>query len=108
MRRGYMPERITTPVAVLGIALAFSGGVGWGAGEITKATYGSDEAKEYVEDSGYTNVELEDTDTIFVGARGCGVQDVLGYEFSAESPSGSEVDVLVCKGLLKGATLRQG
>jgi hypothetical protein len=106
--RKYTPERITTPVAVLGIALAFSGGVTWGQGEVVKATYGADEAKEYVEDSGYTDVELEDTDTILVGVRGCGEKDAVNYEFSAESPSGSEVDVLVCKGLLKGATLRQG
>lgn len=108
MRRGYMPERIGTPVAILGIALAFSGGVSWGQGELVKATYGADDAQEYVEDSGYTNVQLEDTDTILVGVRGCGEKDAVSYEFSAESPSGSDVDVLVCKGLLKGATLRQG
>lgn len=108
MRRGYMPERLSTPVAILGIALAFSGGASWVAGEITKATYGSDDAKEYVEDNGYTNVELEDTDTVFVGVRGCAQQDTLSYEFHADSPAGNEVDVLVCKGLLKGATLRQG
>ncbi|HET7673080.1 MAG TPA: hypothetical protein VFK11_01025 [Candidatus Saccharimonadales bacterium] len=108
MRRGYTPERISTPIAIFGIALAFSGGASWGAGELTKATYGSDDAKEYVQDNGYTNVELEDTDTVFVGVRGCDQKDTLSYEFSAEAPSGNDVDVLVCKGLLKGATLRQG
>lgn len=108
MRRGYMPESIATPAAIFGIALAFSGGASWGAGEITKATYSADDAKGYVEDNGYTHVELEDTDTIFVGVRGCDQKDTLSYEFSAESPSGNNVDVLVCKGILKGATLRQG
>lgn len=111
MRRGYMPEKITSGIALFGTAITLGGlvgGVTWGQGEIIKASYSANDAKEYVKSNGYKDVKLEDIDTILVGARGCDQKDGASYEFSAEAPSGVEVDVLVCKGLLKSATLRQG
>ena len=91
-----------------GIA-ALAIGTSWTLGEIVKSGYNSSEAKEFVEQSGYTGVELSDTDTVLVGARGCGKGDAVKYEFTATSPNGTpNVSVDVCKGLFKGATIRQG
>lgn len=50
-----------------------------------------------------------DTDRFFAGLGGCGKGDIVAYELEATAPNGTQgVDILVCKGLLKGATLRQG
>lgn len=96
---------------VIGLYAAAAGlvaGITWGQGAIADSSYGKDRAQEYVEQFGYTDVEFEDKDTVLVSVRGCGSSDAVQYEFSGTAPNGQDVDIAVCKGLFKAATIRQG
>lgn len=75
-------------------------------GAITDANYGSKEAEQYVERSGYTDVDLTDTSIFAVGFKGCDKGDTVKYSFEATAPNGTNSEVIVCKGLFKGGTLR--
>lgn len=80
-----------------------------GTPALTNATYGEERAKQYVEQMGFEDVTHVDTDWFFVGWQGCSDTDSVGYNFEAVADHDDEVvQLLVCKGLLKGATLREG
>lgn len=89
----------------VGITLAIGGSAL--VGEYVEAHYHDDDARAYLEDSGYTDLDLTDTDTVLVGFAGCDYSDGTKYEFSATSPTGNETEVMVCKGIFKGATIRE-
>jgi hypothetical protein len=74
----------------------------------TDANYGAAKATEFLEQSGYTDVEHENTDMFLIGKRGCGRDDSVMYEFDATAANGDNVEMIVCKGFFKGATIRQG
>lgn len=75
---------------------------------ITNGSYGSERGQEYLEQQGYTNVESTGTHMFFVGFQGCGESDSVKYSFEATAPNGDSVDMMVCKGLFKAATIREG
>jgi len=89
--------------AVLGI-LVIQGG----CAKLTEENYDSDDARKFLEQSGYTDIEHVDTDVFMITFRGCGRDDAIKYEFEATGPTGIPAEVDVCKGMLKGATIRQG
>lgn len=96
-------------IAIYGGTLAFGIGAVWGQGVIADAMYGATRAEEFVEQQGYTDVQIDDKDMVLVGLRGCGKSDAVQYKFEATAPNGQEnVRIAVCKGLFKAATLRQG
>lgn len=75
---------------------------------ITSANYNSDDAQQYLEQQGYTNVQSEGTDVLFVGFKGCDGADNMKFSFEATGANGVDTHVMVCKGLFKAATARQG
>ena len=58
-------------------------------------------AERVLADQGYTNVH--DTGWAMFG---CGGDDTFKTKFTATAPGGGEVHGVVCKGLLKGSTVR--
>lgn len=90
-------------------AVALAAYLAFGAGLIADAEYGSDRAQRYVEQQGYTDVELIDKDLFLVAWRGCASDDSVAYDFKATAPNGTQnAGVKVCDGLLKAATIREG
>jgi hypothetical protein len=77
-------------------------------GEIVEHGYSEGDARQYLEQVGYSNEKLIDEDTILVGFQGCDQTDAVKYEFMATAPNGTAMRVMVCNGLFKGATIRQG
>lgn len=55
---------------------------------------------------GYTNVEIIDHSWLFVGFRGCGMDDSARFTAKAKNPAGKDVELYVCTGIFKGATIR--
>lgn len=91
------------------IALFVAAGAFWaGSVAITESNYGSDRGQQYLEQQGYKDVQPTGTNTLFVSWHGCGVNDIVQYNFKADAPNGDHVGMMVCKGLFKGATSRQG
>src|SRR5574338_1701337 len=81
--------------------------MGRGCTAAVEASYDADAAAQTVEDMGFTEPQVTETNRWFVGFQGCDEKDSLGYEITAVNPQGKEVELLVCKGLFKGATIRQ-
>lgn len=100
-------HRILWSVVYVAGFVATSSLLSLSCGVATDATYGQDEAQDFLEESGYTNIDHQETILLFPAIRGCGQDDFVGYEFEAVGPSGVETDVKVCKSLFKGATVRQ-
>ena len=100
-------ERLAKPLTIAGAILAV-GTLDYGSGVLADANYGSNRAKAYLEDSGYTNPILKDVDKLMTGFNGCDRTDNVVYEFKAKGLNGKETNVKVCKGVFKGATIRQG
>ena len=91
------------------IALFVAAGAFWaGSVAITESNYGSDQGQQYLEQQGYKDVKPTDTNILFVGWHGCGDSDIVQYNFDTVAPNGSPVGMMVCKGLFKAATSRQG
>jgi len=88
--------------------LAVAAGLDYATGQLADATYGAGKAKEFVEQSGYKDVSLKGVDHLFVGLRGCADSDEVEYEFSVTTSTGQQAEIDICKGILKGATLRHG
>jgi hypothetical protein len=103
-------ERSTgVDVAIVGGFIAVGLGANALLGAVVDGNYGADKAEDYVEQSGYTDVEHVDTDKFLVGWSDCGKDDIVKYAFEATAPNGVvDSKVIVCKGLFKSATLRQG
>lgn len=94
--------------AQVGAVVALGLGLEAGTAKIADAGYGADKAKSFLEDAGYTHVEHTDTDYMFIQVTGCGRDDNVKYEFDAVGPTGNTTELDVCKGMFKGATIRQG
>ncbi len=94
--------------AVYGSLLVAAMSVDYGVGEIADHTYGADRAVAYAEQNGYTGVTLDGVEHLAVEFRGCSDSDEVGYELEGTAPNGVHAHILVCKGIFKGATLRQG
>lgn len=94
-------------LAAITVAGGLATGISYGGGILVDSLYGKRRAQEYVEQSGYTSVEFNRVNRVLVGFRGCGESDMAEYKFHAKAANGQEAKVIVCKGLLKGATIRQ-
>ncbi len=55
---------------------------------------------------GYSNVEVKSHDWFMIGFRGCDEKDAAKFTAEAINPVGEKVEVIVCTGILKGATIR--
>ena len=78
-------------------------------GKVTDKRYGVEKAGEYLEQLGYTDVTPGGQTIWFPGVKGCDKSDAVMYRFDATTPNGTEGEsMIVCKGLFKGATARQG
>lgn len=58
-------------------------------------------AERTLRQQGYTDIR-----TGGYSAFGCSEKDTFATKFSARSPSGHQVNGVVCKGLFKGSTIR--
>jgi len=68
---------------------------------------GEDKAIRAAEIRGYSNVEVIDKDTFFVGLRGCDETDAARFTVTAINPIGKEVEFFICSGwFFKDSTLR--
>jgi hypothetical protein len=107
-RQWDMWDALTDPRVQIGGMAAFAIFGSFVPGMIADAGYGEEKAKGFAEDQGYSNVQVTDKDIFLPEWRGCGSSDVVGYDLEATSARGVQVELIVCKGILKGATLRQG
>lgn len=107
MRRESTGE-LLAQIGVIGAFLVVGGVAARGCAEIAEEP--RDEVIEFIEDSGFSNVEITDIDKLpnpAVTMGGCGEDDQVKYEFRAISDStGNVVDRIVCDGLFKGMTIR--
>ena len=81
--------------------------LGRGCTAATEASYDAQDAEQTATDFGFTNPEVTETNRWLVGLQGCGEEDSIGFEIAAKNSNGDDVNLLICKGPLKGATLRQ-
>jgi hypothetical protein len=81
-----------------------------GSVAITTSGFDSTDGAEYLNEMGYTDVRNTGSSVILPGLQGCDSQtDMVIYKYETVSPDGSDsVDMIVCKGLFKGATARRG
>lgn len=63
-------------------------------------------ANDALTSAGFSQVDVTERATWLVGLRGCGNDDNVIFYATAVNPKGEKVDVYVCAGLLKGATIR--
>lgn len=103
IERDYGRKSIVVPGVMLGAA-ALAGIIG--PGLITDASYGDEKAAQYLEEAGYTDIELTGESKIFVGLQGCDTSDAVKYSFEVTAVNGVDTEVIVCKGMFKGATIR--
>ena len=103
----YVGGRERDPRVVSGVVLGAIGLAAFlGPGIISDAGYGEEQATHYLEETGYTNVELTNKSRVLVGWQGCDGDDAVKYSFEATALNGADADVIVCKGMFKGATIR--
>jgi hypothetical protein len=94
-----------TAITVFAGFIGMYGAAEYGAGQLADLTYGSDAAKVFAREQGYTDIRLNAVDHGFVGFGECrGKQDVQ-YELTATAPDGTRGDIDVCKSLFGGAEL---
>lgn len=65
-----------------------------------------DVAVHALETQGFTGVKVIDKAWFAVGLRGCDKNDSVRFTASATNPAGKEVQLYVCGGIFKGATVR--
>ncbi len=65
-----------------------------------------DNAVRAAEGSGYTDVQVTERSTFFVGLQGCAKSDWVMFDITATDAAGTERTFIVCDGLLKAATIR--
>lgn len=77
---------------------------------VTTSNFDSSDGAEYLNEMGYTDVHSAGSSVILPGLQGCDSNtDVVVYKYETVSPDGTDgVNMLVCKGLFKGATARRG
>jgi hypothetical protein len=89
-------------LGTLGV-LVLAVGLVWGFGAITHNPEGAVSAATSM---GFTQVEVQKSGIFFPGFRGCSDKDYSYYKITALNSQGQPVDLLVCKGLFKGYTVR--
>jgi hypothetical protein len=87
---------------------AFIVGLSFGGAKVTEMGFDSSDAERVAEQNGFMEAEVTEVNRLFPGAQGCGKGDLIGFEIEAIAPNGNPVTIDVCKGLFKGATIRQG
>jgi hypothetical protein len=91
------------------VGLALTLAIDAGVGEYVQHHYSVNDGRTFLEQSGYKDPKVKDVDTFGVGFAGCDYTDATKYEFTAVPPNGDgRIRVMVCNGLFKGATIRQG
>ncbi len=92
-------------IAPVGLIIA-AAAIGLSMGPLTDSGYGSEQASQFLEEQGYTDVSLTEKSVEFVALQGCDGSDAVKYEFEAASVNHKQASVIVCKGLFKSATIR--
>lgn len=86
---------------IVGISvLANLNGVG------AKLFVSSDRAVRALTDQGFSDVQITGDSWLFVGWQGCDSGDGIKWDATAINPAGKRVNVFVCSGIFKGATIR--
>lgn len=77
-------------------------------GIISTAGYFVDEkvAIDALHKQGFTDVNITDKSWLFVDFQGCGEDDAVKFTATAKNPRNETVEIYVCAGWLKGATIR--
>ena len=73
---------------------------------VVESDYSGDDAVKTVNDNGYSNAILTETNEWYPALQGCGELDNLGYEITAVNEDGKSVDLQVCTGFFKDITIR--
>jgi hypothetical protein len=102
-RKPSLKESLLLGAGVMGFAILAP----YAGAKITESGFDSDDARRVAENSGYTDPEIIEVNRFFPGFQGCDKGDLLGFEMIAVAQNGAEVDLTICKGLFKAATLRQ-
>ena len=102
-----IPKQIALKAGVYAGAISIAVLLNRGCTAVTEMSYDTQDAEQTAEDMGFTQPEVTETSRWLVGLQGCDKYDSIGFEMTAINAQGQEVDILVCKGLLKGATVRQ-
>lgn len=55
---------------------------------------------------GFTDINITDKSWLFVGFIGCGDDDSVKFIATAKNPRNETVEIYVCAGWFKGATIR--
>lgn len=76
--------------------------IGFGLGALVS----SDASRHLLENQGFTSIQLEQKHIFVVELRGCSDEDNARFDYSAINPRGKRVNVQVCDGIIKGATIR--
>lgn len=96
--RGHMEWWLSAGVAVIVL----------GSCAVSASNFTEEEARVVLESQGYRDAEHVDKDVLFVGVKGCADSDIAMHEFVATGQNGVQMEVDVCKGIFKGATVRVG
>lgn len=77
-------------------------------GVLVIAGYFIDEkvAVDALHKQGFTDVNITDKSWLFVEFRGCGEGDYAKFTATAKNPRNETVEIYVCAGWFKGATIR--
>lgn len=78
------------------------------AGILSTAGYFTDEkvAIDALHKQGFTDINITDKSWLFVGFQGCGEDDSVKFTAIAKNPRNETVEIYVCAGWFKGATIR--
>lgn len=104
-RRSYGTGNSLKFIAPIAVPIAFWAGMV----ALTSSGYDSDDGAQFLEEQGYTDVEPTGSSFILPNYQGCENSDLIIYKYETVAPNGDEdIDMIVCKGLFKGATTRRG
>lgn len=77
-----------------------------GQGLLAQAIVPQERAVTALTDQGFTDVQITGKSWFLVGLKGCDSGDALVFYATATNPAGQKVDMMVCSGIIKGATIR--
>lgn len=89
-----------------GFGVLFVGG-SFGCAKVVETGFDESDARRVVEENGFVDPEVTEVNRILPGLQGCGEGDAIGFEIEALAPNGNIAQLIVCKGIFKGATVRQ-
>ena len=96
MFKAWIPVVLLVGACILIVSLLMAG---------CGALIGDESGKRLLEKQGFEDVRTVDKDVWFVWS--CGQDDLVLFTYEAKNVRGDTVEVQVCDGILKGATIRE-